>query len=142
MGRLEHWLGGYEEVDKEEVASPQLWEKSGNPYGVTAKQMMMRYRKEMVELLGGEDEENEEEWRSARSENLGNNLLLKMFVLGNMERRSSFRVNDVHSKVIPKAMTTEGEWWTRKELGESSRSDRTNSNSNHTGWSTLEKFLR
>ncbi|KAJ0972657.1 hypothetical protein J5N97_020616 [Dioscorea zingiberensis] len=56
MGRLEHWLGGYEEVDKEEVASPQLWEKSGSPYGVTAKQMMMRVETAAKEKNGEKNE--------------------------------------------------------------------------------------
>lgn len=156
-----HDVGKDVEEQEEEVASPQLWEKHRNPHGVTEKQLMMKYWKETMELVGDapentyelsfrdivdvtwkeKNDENENEsskdkvdkkrnkWmkgRVARSENLGNGLLLKMFVPGNMARRSSFSVNGAHSKVIPKAMVAEGEW-RRKDLGESSSFDSNNS---------------
>ncbi|KAJ0976828.1 hypothetical protein J5N97_012302 [Dioscorea zingiberensis] len=177
-GKVGAWAWGIPENhdDEEEVASPQLWEKHGTPPGVTAKQMMARYRKEIVELVGDapentyelslrdivevpwKEKENKNENEAlndkgekmkktrrnggvARNENLGNGLLLKMFVPGNMRRTSSFRVNDIHSKVIPKAKATERKWWTRKKLGESSSSDSTNSSSNHTGWRKLNGCL-
>ncbi|KAM0939818.1 hypothetical protein DsansV1_C19g0157431 [Dioscorea sansibarensis] len=169
-----HDVGQDVEEQEEEVASPQLWDKHRNPDGVTEEQLMTRYRKQMMELVGDapenafelslrdivdvtwkeKNDKNENEsskdlvdkkrnkgmkGRVARSGNLGNGLLLKMFVPGNTAR-SSFSVSGAQSKVVPRTMVAKGEWWRRKELGKSSSIDLNNS-INHTGWRKMSGCL-